>query len=95
MKLLAQAANATAIIKPQNRILVKLPYLVEIDRGKFRAELGEGVEVTRTAVELDPADELWRRRKSSWPNGKYSSVFEPPKRQVYLVCCRCRRHLIP
>jgi transcription-repair coupling factor (superfamily II helicase) len=62
VKLLAQAANATAIIKPQDRILVKLPYLVEVDRAKLESELGDGVTVTRTAVELDPTDELWRLR---------------------------------
>jgi transcription-repair coupling factor (superfamily II helicase) len=62
VKLLAQAANATAVIKPQDNILVKLPYLVEIDRNRLQIQLGDDVLVTRTAVELTLADDTWQLR---------------------------------
>ena len=62
VKIMAQAVNATAIIKPRDRIQVKLPYLVELDRDALARDLDEAVVVTRTAIEVDPRDEIWRWR---------------------------------
>jgi len=62
VKLLAQAINATAIIKPRDRVLVKLPWLPTINRDALAMELGDDVDVTRTAVELAYDPELWQPR---------------------------------
>ncbi len=63
VKLLAQAAGATAIIKPQDVIQIKLPYLPNIDREALAAQLGADIRVTRTAVELPvDAENVWQLR---------------------------------
>ncbi len=62
VKLLAQHANATAVIKQQDTIQIKLPYLPNIDRPQLEATLGRNVTVTRTAVALDAVDETWMLR---------------------------------
>lgn len=62
VKLLAQSIRAIAIVKPRQHILIKLPYLVALDREALAAALGPDVEVSRTAVELAVVDELWQLR---------------------------------
>ncbi len=62
VKLLAQEASATAVIAQQKVIDVRLPYLVEIDRERLEANLGEGIRVTRTAVQVSMEAEEWRSR---------------------------------
>ena len=62
VKLMAAAINATAVIKPRQHILIKLPWLQGIDRQALELELGDDIEVSRTAVELAFNDELWQLR---------------------------------
>lgn len=62
VKLMAAEINATAVIKPRQHILIKLPWLQGIDRQALELELGEDIEVSRTAVELSFNDELWQLR---------------------------------
>ncbi len=62
VKLLGSAINATHIIKPRGRILIKLPWLAAIDRGALEQDLGDDVEVSRTAVELEFDEDLWQLR---------------------------------
>lgn len=52
VKLLAHAAHATGILARDGLISIRLPYLPEIDRPRLEARLGDGVRVTRTAVEI-------------------------------------------
>lgn len=52
VKLLAQAANATALSNENGQISIRLPYLATIDRQRLQAELGAHVRVSRTAVWL-------------------------------------------
>ena len=52
VKLLAQAANATAVAVPEDTVLIKLPYLAEVDRDRLAARLGQDITVTRTAVQF-------------------------------------------
>ncbi|GAB5492253.1 MAG: transcription-repair coupling factor [Phototrophicaceae bacterium] len=59
IKLMAENINATAVVKPRQHILIKLPWLQGIDRQALEMELGDDVEVSRTAVELR-FDDLWR-----------------------------------
>lgn len=63
VKLMASAIRATAIVKPREHILIKLPWLTAINREALAYALGEDIEVSRTAVELrvDGAD-LWQLR---------------------------------
>lgn len=61
VKLLAQEANATAILNRDNNAEVRLPYLVELDRPRLERSIGSGVRVTRTAVEV-PMVEGWQQR---------------------------------
>jgi transcription-repair coupling factor (superfamily II helicase) len=61
VKLLAQAANATSVTTSGGQVVVKLPYLVEIDRQRRAAAQGRGVQVTRTAVQF-PSDADWQLR---------------------------------
>lgn len=60
VKIVAQAANATHVMHREHKIEVRLPYLVEINRDRLAAALGDDVTVTRTAVEVtvDPAREV-------------------------------------
>jgi transcription-repair coupling factor (superfamily II helicase) len=66
VKLMGAAINATAIIKPRQHILIKLPWLAAVDREALALRLGDDVEVSRTAVELalDSADRdnIWQLR---------------------------------
>ncbi len=61
VKLLAQSANASAILMRDKRLEIRLPYLVEVDRDRLARQLGRDVRVTRTAVELNISEE-WRER---------------------------------
>lgn len=60
VKLLAQDANASAILRRDDAAEVRLPYLVELDRPRLERNIG-GVRVTRTAVEV-PMTEGWQER---------------------------------
>lgn len=64
VKLLASAMNATAIVKPREHLLIKLPWLQGIDRAalekQLRKQLKLPIEVSRTAIELLFDDELWQ-----------------------------------
>ena len=62
VKLLAQAAGASAITAPEDRVLVKLPYLAEVNRDNLQQRLGDNVTVTRTAVEIPLTQdrEVWQ-----------------------------------
>ena len=63
VKLLAQAAGATAVAAQDGKVLVRLPYLPDINRDSLQRRLGEDIMVTRTAVELPLADrETWQVR---------------------------------
>jgi transcription-repair coupling factor (superfamily II helicase) len=62
VKLLAQAANATAVIAPDDQIEIKLPYLAEINREKLERDLGDGITVTRTAVQIPLQRDLWQAK---------------------------------
>ena len=64
VKLLAQAAGATGILARDERVEIRLPYLVEMDRERLGALLrqrvgDENVRVTRTAVQV-PLLEAWQ-----------------------------------
>jgi transcription-repair coupling factor (superfamily II helicase) len=59
VKLMAQAANATAITTSDGMLQVKLPYLAEVNREQLEDQLGDNVRVTRTAVQL-PLDAIWQ-----------------------------------
>lgn len=61
VKLLAQSAGATAVMARRDRVEIRLPYLVEINRERLEARLGDGARVTRVAVELPHVDG-WRDR---------------------------------
>jgi hypothetical protein len=61
VKLLAQDANATAILHHSGTAEIRLPYLVEVNRLALENELGGGARVTRTAVEVPMADG-WQAR---------------------------------
>ncbi len=60
IKLLGQRANATGVLSRADRIEIRLPYLVELNREALAQRLGEDVQVSRTAVELRTRD--WRPR---------------------------------
>jgi transcription-repair coupling factor (superfamily II helicase) len=64
VKLLAQAAAATAIINLSDVVNIKLPYLVEVNREKLERALGEDIRVSRTAImmPIDERDETWQLR---------------------------------
>lgn len=72
IKLLAQAANATAILRRGDtavnlrdaRLEIRLPYLVELNRDLLGQKLGRDVNVTRTAIELKLERNMdkWRER---------------------------------
>ncbi len=64
VKLLAQACAATAVVAQGDRIEIRLPYLVEINRERIARELGADVEVTRTAVAIATGDRSGRRKAS-------------------------------
>lgn len=63
VKLLAQAAGATAISTESGRISVKLPYLGSIDREALQHYLGDEVRVSRTALwlaNIETGDDRWQ-----------------------------------
>lgn len=63
VKLLAQRANANAVIHLNDVINIKLPYLVEVNREKLQTDLGEDARVSRTAVMLPMDDDgAWQLR---------------------------------
>lgn len=62
IKLMAENINATAVIKPRQHILIKLPWLQGIDRQALEMELGDDIEVSRTAVELRYDSDIWQLR---------------------------------
>ncbi len=64
VKLRAVSANATAVLHREERLEIRLPYLVEINRERLARLLGDDVRVTRTAVELrmDQAGQGWQER---------------------------------
>ncbi len=62
VKLLANAIGATAILKPRQEILIKLPWLASVSRELLSVQLGSDVEVSRTAVELAYDPLTWHER---------------------------------
>jgi transcription-repair coupling factor (superfamily II helicase) len=52
VKILGQAAGATAIQHRKEVVRIRLPYLPNIDRGGLARQLGSDINVTRTAVEM-------------------------------------------
>ncbi len=62
IKLLAVAVQATAVTKPREHLLVKLPWLPLVDRNALVKVLGHGVEVTRVAVEVRTSPSTWRNQ---------------------------------
>jgi transcription-repair coupling factor (superfamily II helicase) len=62
VKLLAAEINATAVVKPRERVEIRLPWLHAVDRARLGRLLGLDVNVTRTAVELKVNAETWRER---------------------------------
>ncbi len=56
VKLVAQAANATAVAHENGQISIRLPYLATTDREHLRQQLAHDVRVSRTAVWLPYAD---------------------------------------
>jgi hypothetical protein len=62
VKLLAQGANASAVLSRDGKIEIRLPYLVEMNRSQLASQLGADVRVTRTAVEIRPIGGQWRDR---------------------------------
>lgn len=61
VKILAQQANAAAIIHLNGVIHIKLPYLAEVNRDRLQADLGGEARVSRTAVML-PLTGDWEPR---------------------------------
>jgi len=62
VKLMAVSINARSVIKPREHILIKLPWLAAVDREALALQLGEDVEVSRTAVALRYDAALWQLR---------------------------------
>ena len=62
VKLLGQAAAATAIILRDGRLAIRLPWLPTVNRDQLQQHLGRKARVTRTAVEVtvDESDAGWR-----------------------------------
>ncbi|MEO1164535.1 MAG: transcription-repair coupling factor [Chloroflexota bacterium] len=62
IKLMAADINATAVQKPRQEILIKLPWLQSVNRTALAYELGDDIEVSRTAVELRFDEAQWQDR---------------------------------
>lgn len=66
VKLLAQAANASGVVKPRDKILIKLPYLPNINRSSLEVWLNrngeDDLQVTRTAVEIAVDGRIGKQR---------------------------------
>ena len=60
VKLLAQTAGATAVIAPDDKVLVKLPYLPDINRERLQDDLNGDIVVTRTAIEIPLLRDIWQ-----------------------------------
>jgi len=63
VKLLAQAAHATAIASENGQISIRLPYLANMDRQALQRYLGHNVRVSRTAIWIShgtPDDKRWQ-----------------------------------
>jgi transcription-repair coupling factor (superfamily II helicase) len=63
VKLLAQAANATAITSENGQISIRLPYLANADRSALQQRLDHDVRVSRTAIWLPYAasdEDVWQ-----------------------------------
>lgn len=81
VKLLAGEIGATAILKPREAILIKLPWLAAVRRELLAVQLGQDVEVSRTAVELAYDPYTWRERLLALMQDIKSDVpvFERPE----------------
>jgi transcription-repair coupling factor (superfamily II helicase) len=62
VKLLANAANVTAITFNEEQVSLKLPYLAEVDRGGLQRYLGNNTRVSRTGVWLPRDSDDWQAR---------------------------------
>ena len=66
VKLLARDIHATAVMRPRERILIKLPWLQAIDIDSLSAQLKDYGDVSRTAVEFvysrDEDEQVWQAR---------------------------------
>ena len=62
VKIMALNAGATAVVSNRDHVDIRLPYLPTINRDLLELRLGEGVRVTRTAVEVSAPAESWRGR---------------------------------
>ena len=62
VKLLATPIHATAITKPRGHVLIKLPWLSSVNRAALAEQLGEDIEISRTAVELPADTDIWQLR---------------------------------
>jgi transcription-repair coupling factor (superfamily II helicase) len=62
IKLLAQSAGASAIVRRHDRFEIRLPYLVELNRERLEMRLGRDVTVTRVAIQVQAPPEAWRER---------------------------------
>jgi len=62
IKVLAREAGATAVQHRKETVKIRLPYLPKINRDRLAAQLGEGVQVTRTAIEMP----LYLEDMGSW-----------------------------
>ncbi|MFN8421222.1 MAG: transcription-repair coupling factor [Anaerolineae bacterium] len=60
VKLLAAAANVSAISFNEGQISIRLPYLAEVDRGGLQRYLENNVRVSRTAVWLPRESDDWQ-----------------------------------
>lgn len=62
VKLLGQAIQATSIGKPRDHLVIKLPWLSQVDRDGIAWRVGKDVEVSRVSVEVRVTPEKWRER---------------------------------
>jgi transcription-repair coupling factor (superfamily II helicase) len=62
VKIMALKAGATAVVADRDHFDIRLPYLPTINRDLLELRLGEGIRVTRTAVEVSATAESWRGR---------------------------------
>jgi transcription-repair coupling factor (superfamily II helicase) len=62
VKIMALNAGATAVVADRDHFDIRLPYLPTINRDLLELRMGEGIRVTRTAVEVSAPAESWRNR---------------------------------
>ncbi len=60
VKILALAARSTGVIGRDQTVQIKLPYLAEINRDSLQKQLGDDVDVTRTAVTIPLHRDTWQ-----------------------------------